>query len=58
MQLLREIIMRLDLNEGIDEFVSKSKESLEQIVERLETQIAEIKMRYQYSSDNLSFQYP
>jgi len=43
MQLLREIIMRLDLNEGIDEFVSKSQESLEQIIERLETQIAEIK---------------
>jgi len=35
--------MRLDLNEGIDEFVSKSQESLEQIIERLETQIAEIK---------------
>jgi len=42
MQLLREIIMRLDLNKDIDEFVSKGEDSLEQIVERLKAQIAEI----------------
>lgn len=42
-QLLREIIMRLDLDKDIDDFVKKSEETLEQIRDRLKSQIAELK---------------
>jgi hypothetical protein len=41
--LLREIIMRLDVNDDVDDLLSKSDESLEEVRQRLQTQISEIK---------------